>query len=237
MADEDTKPEASSEPSKESTPAGAGSGSPEGAEKPKPELKKAPAAKPADKPAPKPSPKKPATDAGKGKKGEVSRRGFLHLVSGMVTWTFTAWAAFWSSMALGMVGTVRFMFPNVLFEDPLTVNIGSLDLFSEDGVYENFKDKFGFWIVRRGTILYALSTTCTHLGCIPNWLPIAKKFKCPCHGSGFYITGIHFEGPAPRPLERFKITVATNGNLVVDKASIYLQGKGQWTDPNSFIPV
>ena len=36
----------------------------------------------------------------------------------------------------------------------------------------------------------------------PNWLDGEQKFKCPCHGSGFYMTGVNFEGPAPRPLER-----------------------------------
>ena len=38
---------------------------------------------------------------------------------------------------------------------------------------------------------------CTHLGCTPNWLEAEQKFKCPCHGSGFYKDGINFEGPAP----------------------------------------
>ena len=32
-----------------------------------------------------------------------------------------------------------------------------------------------------------------------------SKFKCPCHGSGYYRTGINFEGPTPRPLERAAI--------------------------------
>ena len=67
--------------------------------------------------------------------------------------------------------------------------------------------------------------------------PTAKKFKCPCHGSGFRITGIHFEGPAPRPLERFKITLADDGEIIVDKNQKYQQEKGQWTDPEAFLKV
>ena len=59
---------------------------------------------------------------------------------------------------------------------------------------------------------------CTHLGCTPRWLVAENKFKCPCHGSGFHKNGINFEGPAPRPLERFKITLAEDGQLVVDKS-------------------
>jgi nitrite reductase/ring-hydroxylating ferredoxin subunit len=46
---------------------------------------------------------------------------------------------------------------------------------------------------------YALFTICTHLGCTPNYLSAENKFKCPCHGSGYRLTGVNFEGPAPRP--------------------------------------
>ena len=58
---------------------------------------------------------------------------------------------------------------------------------------------------------------CTHLGCTPNWLEAEQKYKCPCHGSGFRKSGIHFEGPAPRPLERFAISLANDGQILVDK--------------------
>jgi hypothetical protein len=63
-----------------------------------------------------------------------------------------------------------------------------------------------------------LSTTCTHPGCTPNWLERGKKFKCPCHGSGYKITVVNFEGPAPRPLERWGISIAEDGQLLVDKS-------------------
>jgi cytochrome b6-f complex iron-sulfur subunit len=75
---------------------------------------------------------------------------------------------------------------------------------------------------------YVLSTVCTHLGCTPNWLSAERKFKCPCHGSGFYVTGINFEGPAPRPLERFRISLAPDGQIEVDKSQKYQQELGQW---------
>ena len=83
----------------------------------------------------------------------------------------------------------------------------------------------------------ALITTCTHLGCTPNWLASENKFKCPCHGSGFYRSGVNFEGPAPRPLERARITLADDGQILVDKSVKYQQEKGEWEIPGSFLSV
>lgn len=82
--------------------------------------------------------------------------------------------------------------------------------------------------------LYALFAKCTHLGCTPRWLPAENKFKCPCHGSGFYKDGTNFEGPAPRPLDRFKIELAEDGQLVVDKARLYFMKPA--VDPDDQYP-
>ncbi len=132
------------------------------------------------------------------------------------------------------------MFPNVLAEPPSTIKVGEPSKFDPEDVNERFKTEWGFWIVRSTRyngqdIIYALQTVCTHLGCPPNWLANEQKFKCPCHGSGFYISGINFEGPAPRPLERFKLTLADDGQIVVDKSQKFQQELGQWSDPDSFI--
>jgi cytochrome b6-f complex iron-sulfur subunit len=131
----------------------------------------------------------------------------------------------------------RFMYPNVLAEPPSTVKVGLPSNFENDEVSERWKAEWGFWIVRHGGQIYALQSVCTHLGCPPNWLAGEQKFKCPCHGSGFYISGINFEGPAPRPLERFKVMVSDDGQIVVDKSLRFQQEQGQWSDPDSFIPV
>lgn len=42
---------------------------------------------------------------------------------------------------------------------------------------------------------------CTHLGCIPSWLPSTKQFKCACHGGEFDVNGVNTFGPPPRPLD------------------------------------
>jgi len=110
--------------------------------------------------------------------------------------------------------------------------------------YERFKQKFAVWLVRtaydkwaNSSGIYALSTVCTHLGCTPNWLQAEQKFKCPCHGSGYYITGVNFEGPTPRPLERYAISLADDGQILVDKSRKFQQEKGEWINPAAFLKL
>ena len=158
-------------------------------------------------------------------------------------WMGLAWGSFTAATAGCLAATGRFMFPNVLNEPPQQFTIGFPDEYGE-GVDERWKDRFGVWVVRtpfdeyhETSGFYALLVTCTHLGCTPNWLSAESKFKCPCHGSGFRPTGINFEGPAPRPLERARIVLAEDGQILVDKARKFQQELGQWTDPEAFLSV
>ena len=151
-------------------------------------------------------------------------------------WMTLAWTGFAAATAAGLTATVRFLFPNVLFEPPQEFKAGFPEDFAVDAVDERFKATYGVWIVREPTGFYALSTTCTHLGCTPNWLAADEKFKCPCHGSGFVKTGINIEGPAPRPLERYKITLAEDGQILIDKNTKYQQEKGQWELDGAYLP-
>jgi len=158
-------------------------------------------------------------------------------------WIGLAWGAFSAASAAALAASGRFMFPNVLTEPPQQFKAG----FPNDygmGVDERWKEKFGVWIIRtpddvaaHASGFYALLVTCTHLGCTPNYLPAEAKFKCPCHGSGFRTTGINFEGPAPRPLERARIVLAEDGQLLVDKARKFQFELGQWSDPEAFLKV
>ncbi|MGZ3389564.1 MAG: QcrA and Rieske domain-containing protein [Isosphaeraceae bacterium] len=184
---------------------------------------------------------KPAKNVAAAPAGQTDRRGFM-IGSLFISWVAVGWTAFTAGCVAftGMMG--RFMFPNVLAEPPSTMKVGEPSSYDPNDVNERFKAEGGFWIVRSNRyngqdIIYALQTVCTHLGCPPNWLANEQKFKCPCHGSGFYITGINFEGPAPRPLERFKLTLADDGQILVDKSQKFQQELGQWSDPDSFIGV
>ena len=153
-----------------------------------------------------------------------------------IKWMALAWTGFAAATAAGLTATVRFLFPNVLFEPPTRFKAGDPSSYAT-GVDERWKEKFGVWIVRDTNSIYALVAVCVHLGCTPNWLQAQNKFKCPCHGSGFYKSGVNFEGPAPRPLERLRITKAEDGQLVIDKAVKYLYEKGQWDKPGAFLKV
>jgi cytochrome b6-f complex iron-sulfur subunit len=169
----------------------------------------------------------------------VTRRGLLGSLA-------AGWSLFMLGAGVGLLGIVRFLFPNVLFEPPSTFKAGMPDDFGE-GVDERFKETNGTWLVRahsdplsgRTAVhgMYALSTICTHLGCIPNWLAADQKFKCPCHGSGYRQSGMNFEGPAPRPLERWRIVLAEDGQIFVDKNQKYQWEKGQWSAPEAFLPL
>jgi len=202
-------------------------------------------AKPAPKAPPKPQtvPPRPTRELAAAEAGAegTSRRGFF-LGSLLVSWIAVAWTTFTAGITAMTLMTVRFMFPNVLAEPPSTIKIGLPSNYEPDAVNEKYKAESGFWVVRSSRyngqdIIYALQSVCTHLGCPPNWLANEQKFKCPCHGSGFYISGINFEGPAPRPLERFKVTLADDGQILVDKSQKFQQELGQWSDPDSFIPA
>ena len=156
-------------------------------------------------------------------------------------WMGLAWGAFSAASAAALAATGRFMFPNVLNEPPQQFKIGFPTEYGM-GVDERWKEKFGVWVVRVAEDIdnhvsgfYALSVTCTHLGCTPNYLSAENKFKCPCHGSGFRLTGVNFEGPAPRPLERVRIVLAEDGQILVDKSRHFQRELGQWIDPEAFL--
>jgi len=156
-------------------------------------------------------------------------------------WIGLAWGAFSAASAAALAATGRFMFPNVLNEPPQQFKAGFPNEYGM-GVDERWKEKFAIWLVRtpddvvaHASGFYALITVCPHLGCTPNFLSAEDKFKCPCHGSGFRSSGINFEGPSPRPIERARVVLADDGQILVDKSRKFQYELGQWTDPEAFL--
>lgn len=169
---------------------------------------------------------------------KVTRRSF------MMSWAGAAWGTFAIAGGVGTGAMLRFMLPNVLFEPPQVYKAGKLEDYEYDKPDERFKQDKKTWIVKLSKDfdgkkkLVALDTTCTHLGCTPNVLFSEQKIKCPCHGSGFRFNGINFEGPTPRPLERYAVSVdPIDGQIVVDKTKKFQYEKGQWDAKESYIEL
>lgn len=144
-------------------------------------------------------------------------------------------------MVLGSLGTatvasIRLLFPRVHFSPPTTVVLGRPEDYPAPGLLDKWKKSHSVILVRSDEGFFALRAICTHLGCIPSWKPAEKKLKCPCHGSGFRITGVNFEGPAPRSLERLKIYLDDDGQLVVDTAIRFRAERGEWEHDGAFLP-
>ena len=177
---------------------------------------------------------------------EPTRRNVLLIILlaplGLFSSAFsTAWTLLAAATAAFTLAMARFMMPNVLMEPPSKFKVGPPSDYPLGMVSTKWTAQFAVWIVHTAyngrNVIYALSTVCTHLGCTPNWLEGEQKFKCPCHGSGFYPNGINFEGPAPRPLERYAIRTAEDGMLEVDRSRKFQQEMGQWNDAASYVEV
>jgi cytochrome b6-f complex iron-sulfur subunit len=122
-----------------------------------------------------------------------------------------------------MIVTYGYLSPNVLFEPPTTFRAGNPDLYPLNSV--TFLEDQQVYVVRTEKGFYAVSAVCTHLGCITQWKPESGLIACPCHGSKFRPDGTKIEGPAPRPLPHFAISLTADGQLLVDKLEIISPGQ------------
>ena len=169
---------------------------------------------------------------------QPTRRAFLLDV--LLSPFALAWTVLAATTGAWVLMLARFMFPNMIVEPPTSFKIGPPSDFPLGTVSTKYTAANGIWIVHTDQykgkdLIYVLASVCTHLGCTPSWLEGEQKFKCPCHGSGFYINGMNFEGPAPRPLERVGVALSSDGTLEVDKSVKFQEEKGQWEDAKSFV--
>jgi cytochrome b6-f complex iron-sulfur subunit len=128
----------------------------------------------------------------------MPRRDWLGLAS--------LWSAA-SAMLFAMIGSLRLpkaaivAAPSKGFDVTLPESLPAGEAFvPADRAVAVFRDSDG---------VYAISTICTHLGCVVK--AHAEGFECPCHGSRFKSDGAVAKGPAPRPLSWLKVTAADGG--------------------------
>jgi cytochrome b6-f complex iron-sulfur subunit len=125
---------------------------------------------------------------------------------------WVGWASIAAASAGFLVSTFRFLVPNVLYEPPSRFSIGPPADFPPGTA--TFLDDHRLFVFNSPDGFYAISSTCTHLGC--NVKKTGQGFECPCHGSRFDDNGQVVRGPAPSPLSWYGLTLAARGDLVVD---------------------
>ncbi len=137
---------------------------------------------------------------------ELDRRRALGLLGG-------------GALALAGLGTaiaaVKYLDPPVLFEEDSRVVIGRPDEIAPGTVLVLPKQKV--YVVRSEQGFYALSSVCTHLGCMTRYDKEGDQIACPSHGSRFHLDGSVKHGPAPKPLPRLHMSIE-RGLVVVDTA-------------------
>ncbi len=141
----------------------------------------------------------------------VKRRDFLGIVT---IGTFAV------AMAAALAGILRFFRPTVFSElskkykigKPGGFPLGEVRVPPGRSVYV-FHDESGF---------YAISSRCTHLGCIVK--RGHDEFLCPCHGSRFKLNGDVISGAATRALDWYDVSMAPDGQLVVDEGKKVKKG-------------
>ncbi|HYA95892.1 MAG TPA: Rieske 2Fe-2S domain-containing protein [Terriglobales bacterium] len=149
------------------------------------------------------------------------------------------WAAVAAFLTAWLLAFFRFFLPRTLFEPSTVFKIGYPTDYGL-GVNEKWLQAYRIWVDRTPDRLFVIYARCTHLGCTPDWKAAENKFKCPCHGSGYDSEGINFEGPAPRPMDRANITLAPDGQIIVDTSHLYSWPKGQpsqFDDKGAYLPV
>ena len=141
------------------------------------------------------------------------------------------WATVAGSLITFFLMFVRFFLPRSILEPSPTFKIGSPADYAL-GVDTKWQQQYRIWVTRTSDRLFVIYAVCTHLGCTPDWKASENKFKCPCHGSGYDSEGVNFEGPAPRPMDRAKVTLDPEGQIEVDLSTLYKWPKGEPTEFN-----
>jgi cytochrome b6-f complex iron-sulfur subunit len=136
--------------------------------------------------------------------GAANRRRFLAWLSSV---------GLFGSAVLSGFSNLVFIKPRATYGQPQRFSIGKPDEFPSGARIAFAQRKI--CVVREGNKVAAISTTCTHLGCTVGLSDTG--FACPCHGSRFDTDGNVTGGPAPKALPWYKVSLAPNGELEVDK--------------------
>ncbi len=119
-----------------------------------------------------------------------------------------------AALGTAVLGAIRLPMPSLFPESNPRIKLGPAGKFRATEVTALPENRL--WIFSDAEGLYALSSVCTHLGCVVNRNEDGT-YHCPCHGSRFDAQGQVQGGPAPRPLAHLELSLAPDGQLVVDQ--------------------
>ena len=147
----------------------------------------------------------------------IDRRTFLsRSVAGGVALPVMGGAL--SLLAAGCAARTRYASATVV-DGRLAVPLA--DLASGALLVEDPRTDLPIYLRRTATGTYtAVSTRCMHRGCQVE--PVAAKLVCPCHGSEYTFEGALLQGPAQRPLTRYRVT-SDERNVYIDHSATELR--------------
>jgi cytochrome b6-f complex iron-sulfur subunit len=130
----------------------------------------------------------------------------------------------WKVLGVALVAEAAWTSYDILHPKPAAgfgglVDAGTVDEYAQEGTIQYFLNG-RFYVTQFQGGLRALYQKCPHLGCRVPYCDSAQQFQCPCHGSIYNIIGEYLEGPAPRGMDRFPITINPDGSVVVDTSSV-----------------
>ncbi|MBN2045851.1 MAG: ubiquinol-cytochrome c reductase iron-sulfur subunit [Anaerolineales bacterium] len=140
-------------------------------------------------------------NTGKHKIYTLTRRAFLNL-SLLISAAASSW---------GIIKFLSYKAPEerllsfITLNQPQAYHLGSVTYIREVKA----------WLIHDQEGFYALSSTCTHLGCTINLGE--ERFDCPCHGSQFDLAGRVLKGPAASPLPGYQVRLSDDGRIVIDR--------------------
>jgi cytochrome b6-f complex iron-sulfur subunit len=129
---------------------------------------------------------------------------------------FLSSAAYWTTagtLGFAALGMARMPMPGVLPGPASAIKIGPPGEYPVSEQPIRVPDQ-NLYILHSAEGFAALAAVCTHLGCIVSATP--SGFACPCHGSQFSREGAVVKGPAPSPLVWYELSLAADGQMVVD---------------------
>jgi cytochrome b6-f complex iron-sulfur subunit len=147
--------------------------------------------------------------------------------------TGSGWAAVLATLGLAALGSARMLRARVRAGPRSLLVLGPPDELAVGEVSTRHSRSHQLVVVRSAAGIYALSTVCTHLGCVLDFEPAARLLACPCHGARFDLGGDPLVGPASRPLERLSIHRDDTGRLLVDTSVHLARERGDWNRPDA----